>query len=113
MGTDPGRIVAEASRLLGDQAAYAAMSRVANPYGDGKAARRIAQALLHWAGLARRDLLITRSRRMKTGVAKAQGIKYNVSRWEGRTPPVPGTGLPCGARSSSLAGARQDEEAAR
>ena len=54
VGTDPGRIVAEASRLLGDQAAYAAMSRVANPYGDGKAARRIAQALLHWAGLAPR-----------------------------------------------------------
>ncbi len=45
VGTDEERIVAEASRLLSDPAAYAAMSRAASPYGDGGAARRIADAL--------------------------------------------------------------------
>lgn len=54
VGTDPERIVRETSRLLRDQSAYAAMSKAVNPYGDGQAARRIAEALLHWAGLAPR-----------------------------------------------------------
>jgi UDP-N-acetylglucosamine 2-epimerase (non-hydrolysing) len=45
VGTDLQRIVAEASRLLDDDAAYSAMAHVANPYGDGKAAQRIVQAL--------------------------------------------------------------------
>jgi UDP-N-acetylglucosamine 2-epimerase (non-hydrolysing) len=45
VGTDPDRIVAEASRLLDDQAAYQAMARAANPYGDGCAAPRIVAAL--------------------------------------------------------------------
>ena len=45
VGTDPGRIVAEASRLLDDESAYRAMAQVANPYGDGRAAQRIVQAL--------------------------------------------------------------------
>lgn len=45
VGTDEDRIVAEASRLLSNPAAYAAMSRAASPYGDGGAARRIADAL--------------------------------------------------------------------
>lgn len=40
-GTDSERIVAEASRLLDDRAAYEAMARVHNPYGDGQASRRI------------------------------------------------------------------------
>jgi UDP-N-acetylglucosamine 2-epimerase (non-hydrolysing) len=41
VGTDPDRIVAEASRLLDDQAHYEAMSRAHNPFGDGKASLRI------------------------------------------------------------------------
>lgn len=45
VGTDPERIVAEATRLLDDPAAYAAMARVENPYGDGRAAPRIVEAL--------------------------------------------------------------------
>jgi len=45
VGTDRERIVAEASRLLSDQAAYAVMSRTHNPYGDGKASERIVYAL--------------------------------------------------------------------
>jgi UDP-N-acetylglucosamine 2-epimerase (non-hydrolysing) len=45
VGTDQERIVAEASRLLADPAAYAAMSSSENPFGDGRAAERIASAL--------------------------------------------------------------------
>jgi UDP-N-acetylglucosamine 2-epimerase (non-hydrolysing) len=44
-GTDPARIVAEASRLLNDPAAYAAMAEAANPYGDGKSSARIVNIL--------------------------------------------------------------------
>lgn len=50
IGTERADIVEAASQLLGDENAYAAMSHAANPYGDGKAGERIAQALLHWAG---------------------------------------------------------------
>ena len=45
VGTDSQRIVAEASRLLGDPAAHEAMARIVNPYGDGHAAERISQTL--------------------------------------------------------------------
>jgi UDP-N-acetylglucosamine 2-epimerase (non-hydrolysing) len=41
VGDRRDRIVAEASRLLTDSAAYAEMSRPHNPYGDGHAAERI------------------------------------------------------------------------
>jgi UDP-N-acetylglucosamine 2-epimerase (non-hydrolysing) len=46
VGTDRATIVTEATRLLDDPAAYAAMARVANPYGDGKAAQRIRDILM-------------------------------------------------------------------
>ena len=42
IGTDRSRIVAEVTRLLDDQAAYAAMARAHNPFGDGKSSERIA-----------------------------------------------------------------------
>ena len=42
VGTDRARIVAEAARLLDDDQAHAAMARAHNPYGDGRAAARIA-----------------------------------------------------------------------
>jgi UDP-N-acetylglucosamine 2-epimerase (non-hydrolysing) len=45
VGTAAGRIVAEAARLLDDPAAHAAMARAGNPYGDGRARVRIADAL--------------------------------------------------------------------
>ena len=41
VGTDTENVFSEASRLLSDPAAYAAMARAASPYGDGDAARRI------------------------------------------------------------------------
>ena len=45
IGTDPDRIVAEVSALLDDPAAYAAMARAHNPFGDGHASERIAQVV--------------------------------------------------------------------
>lgn len=45
VGTRVDRIVAEATRLLDDPARYDSMARRHNPYGDGKACERIADAL--------------------------------------------------------------------
>lgn len=41
VGTDKNKIISEASRLLNDEKAYQAMTKVHNPYGDGKASERI------------------------------------------------------------------------
>ncbi|MEX8517116.1 MAG: non-hydrolyzing UDP-N-acetylglucosamine 2-epimerase [Leptothrix sp. (in: b-proteobacteria)] len=41
VGTDVGRIVSEAHRLLDDQLAYQTMARALNPYGDGFSSQRI------------------------------------------------------------------------
>lgn len=45
VGTDPARIDAEAGRLLSDRSAYAAMAGKTNPFGDGRSAARIVDAL--------------------------------------------------------------------
>src|SRR5262249_55513188 len=45
VGTDDERLYLEMAALLDDPDAYARMSRVANPYGDGRASIRIAQRL--------------------------------------------------------------------
>lgn len=45
VGTDEDRIVAEAVRLLEDRDEYTRMTRVHNPYGDGQASPRIADAV--------------------------------------------------------------------
>jgi UDP-N-acetylglucosamine 2-epimerase (non-hydrolysing) len=45
VGTSPGRIEAEAGRLLDDPEAYRRMAEARNPYGDGRAAQRIVAAL--------------------------------------------------------------------
>jgi UDP-N-acetylglucosamine 2-epimerase (non-hydrolysing) len=45
VGTDEERLYFEMAALLDDPDAYARMSRVANPYGDGRASIRIAQRL--------------------------------------------------------------------
>ncbi len=43
VGTDKNRIVSEIFSLLDDEAAYNAMARAHNPFGDGRAAERIAE----------------------------------------------------------------------
>lgn len=45
VGADAAAIIAETSRLLDDPAAYEAMSRAHNPYGDGTASRQIAKII--------------------------------------------------------------------
>ena len=46
VGDDDATIVAQAERLLDDPVEYARMTGVANPYGDGRAARRIVDHLV-------------------------------------------------------------------
>lgn len=46
VGTDADLVVRETAMLLEDQAAYDAMSRAHNPYGDGFASQRVCDAIL-------------------------------------------------------------------
>lgn len=46
VGPSREAIVREATRLLSDPAAHEAMRKVANPFGDGQASRRIARAVM-------------------------------------------------------------------
>jgi len=50
VGTDENRIVSEISTLLDDHAAYSAMARAHNPFGDGHASARIAKVVAHGFG---------------------------------------------------------------
>jgi UDP-N-acetylglucosamine 2-epimerase (non-hydrolysing) len=45
VGTNPDLIESEAARLLDDEVERQRMSRIHNPYGDGQASRRIADAI--------------------------------------------------------------------
>jgi len=47
IGTDKDRIISEICTLLNDDAAYAAMARAHNPFGDGQASQRIAAIIDH------------------------------------------------------------------
>lgn len=50
-GVEQETIVRMAKELLDDDAAYAKMAHAANPYGDGEASRRTAEAILYAFGL--------------------------------------------------------------
>jgi len=50
-GTDTENIIKLAQELLDDSAEYERMSHAKNPYGDGKASERIADAILYSFGL--------------------------------------------------------------
>ncbi|MBC2664500.1 UDP-N-acetylglucosamine 2-epimerase (non-hydrolyzing) [Novosphingobium flavum] len=50
VGTDEGRIVTEIFTLLDDKAAYEAMARAHNPFGDGQASARIVEHVANEAG---------------------------------------------------------------
>lgn len=45
-GTDEEKVYLDCKNLLCNETEYAKMSSAENPYGDGKASRRIADALL-------------------------------------------------------------------
>ncbi|MCI8699188.1 MAG: UDP-N-acetylglucosamine 2-epimerase (non-hydrolyzing) [Oscillospiraceae bacterium] len=49
-GVDHDRIIQLADELLDDPAAYAEMAHAVNPYGDGRACRRIADGILYHFG---------------------------------------------------------------
>ena len=51
IGTDEARIVSEVFTLLDDKAAYSAMARAHNPFGDGQASTRIARIIADDVGL--------------------------------------------------------------
>ncbi|TFC19835.1 UDP-N-acetylglucosamine 2-epimerase (non-hydrolyzing) [Cryobacterium algoritolerans] len=59
VGTDEDRIVAAATRLLIDPAAYDAMARAVNPYGDGRASSRIVSAIENFFGEGPRPAAFT------------------------------------------------------
>ncbi len=48
-GTGEEQVYAETLRLLSDERALAGMRRAPNPFGDGHASRRIAEAIERWA----------------------------------------------------------------
>ncbi|WP_313731369.1 non-hydrolyzing UDP-N-acetylglucosamine 2-epimerase [Cohnella nanjingensis] len=54
VGTDEAQVYERAKALLTDAAAYERMSQAANPYGDGQASKRIAEAILHHFGKGER-----------------------------------------------------------
>ena len=53
VGTDAARIVDEVCRLLTDPLAYSTMCKKALPYGDGRAAPRIAAIIEQWLNASR------------------------------------------------------------
>jgi UDP-N-acetylglucosamine 2-epimerase len=55
LGTSEEGLVSAMTALLDDPDAYSRMSRIANPYGDGRASCRIAEQLMVEAGLPRSE----------------------------------------------------------
>lgn len=56
LGTDKEIIINEANKLLRDSNEYNNMSHAVNPYGDGKASKRIADAILYYFGLSDKNI---------------------------------------------------------
>ncbi|WP_252234362.1 UDP-N-acetylglucosamine 2-epimerase (non-hydrolyzing) [Clostridium sp. ZS1] len=56
VGTDVEKIVDEANKLLNDVEAYSSMSKSVNPYGDGIASIRIADAILKYFQLSEKEV---------------------------------------------------------
>jgi UDP-N-acetylglucosamine 2-epimerase (non-hydrolysing) len=48
VGTDAGKIITQSRLLLDNRQAHTAMARAVNPYGDGRSAERIVQAILDY-----------------------------------------------------------------
>jgi len=52
VGTDPRRIVSETAALIENDREYTRMSRIHNPYGDGRASERIVDIIRRHLGVA-------------------------------------------------------------
>jgi UDP-N-acetylglucosamine 2-epimerase (non-hydrolysing) len=55
VGTDGEALEVEATRLLADRGAYERMARAVNPYGDGKSAPRIVEAVVAYLAARQGD----------------------------------------------------------
>lgn len=55
IGTGMDAVSAETRRLLDDKVFYNRMANAVNPYGDGLASKRIAQAIKFWSGLSGKE----------------------------------------------------------
>lgn len=53
IGTGREAVLSETKRLLDDKNFYHKMAHAVNPYGDGSASKRIAQAIRYWSGLSK------------------------------------------------------------
>lgn len=56
VGTDVEKIVSEANELIQNRESYEKMSKSVNPYGDGKASERIADAILRYFDLSDKEV---------------------------------------------------------
>ena len=56
VGTNVEKIINEANTLIRDKEAYEKMSKSVNPYGDGKASERIADAILRYFDLSDKEV---------------------------------------------------------
>ena len=56
VGTDIEKILSEANELIQNREAYEKMSKSVNPYGDGKASERIADAILRYFDLSDKEV---------------------------------------------------------
>lgn len=56
VGTDVEKIVSEANQLIQSKESYEKMSKSVNPYGDGKASERIADAILRYFELSDKEV---------------------------------------------------------
>jgi len=76
VGTDENRIVSEVTRLLTDEAAYTAMARAVNPYGDGLAAWRSVRAIEHFFGMGSRasEFICSQGTRDDASTPNAPGV---------------------------------------
>lgn len=53
VGTETQKVVEEANKLIRSKEEYEKMSKAINPYGDGKASERIAEAILYHFGVSK------------------------------------------------------------
>ena len=56
VGTDTNKIIEEAEKLIRNKEEYQKMSKAVNPYGDGKASERIADAILKYFDLSDKEV---------------------------------------------------------
>lgn len=77
VGMEKTRIVTATRHLLTDEFAYSQMVGYDNPYGDGHAARRTVEGLVHWFGLGPRPLPFEADRMLPLELEQPRTIAAN------------------------------------